>query len=550
LILSLGGGIGWTGPTACISGSGCTYSNAYYSQCLPSSGDGGESSPTGKPSGNYNNPIIYSDFADNDVSMGPDGAYYYSSSTMAYSPGAPILRSEDLINWEFIGHAVPTLSWGENYDLIGGNAYVEGIWASTLRYRKSTALWYWMGCIQFATSYVYTSPSVTGPWTQAASIDTCFYDCGLLIDDDDNLYIVYGQTNVSISQLASDGLSIVKTQPVFNAPSGYSFIEGNRLYKRNGIYYVLDLAPSQSTTLVWQSKSVWGPWTSKILQQNVPEPAVPNGGAPQQGSLVETPSGNWYFIAVTASAYPVGRIPVMAPITWGSDGFPVLTTVNGTWGVSYPNPLPTVSTPSWLGTDSFSGTTLAPHWEWNHNPDTTKFTVNNGLTLSTATVTSDLYSARNTLTIRVYNPVSVGTVVLDITNMADGDHCGLAAFRDWTAYIGISRSNSTYTISMVEGVILSAGTNGWSTTSSGNTSASATVSEGKIWLRGTMQTAPSSSHSVSFQYSTDGMNYIDLGVSYVLNQDYTFFMGYRWGIFNFALKELGGSILALSFEES
>ncbi|KAF8324032.1 hypothetical protein DL93DRAFT_2070245 [Clavulina sp. PMI_390] len=30
------GGIGWTGPTVCVAGSKCTYSSAYYSQCLPS----------------------------------------------------------------------------------------------------------------------------------------------------------------------------------------------------------------------------------------------------------------------------------------------------------------------------------------------------------------------------------------------------------------------------------------------------------------------------------------------------------------------------------
>jgi hypothetical protein len=28
------GGIGWTGPTCCASGSVCTYNSAYYSQCL------------------------------------------------------------------------------------------------------------------------------------------------------------------------------------------------------------------------------------------------------------------------------------------------------------------------------------------------------------------------------------------------------------------------------------------------------------------------------------------------------------------------------------
>ncbi|TFY81941.1 hypothetical protein EWM64_g2068 [Hericium alpestre] len=43
------GGIGWTGPTTCASGSTCTVSNPYYSQCLPSTGGsstGGGGSPT------------------------------------------------------------------------------------------------------------------------------------------------------------------------------------------------------------------------------------------------------------------------------------------------------------------------------------------------------------------------------------------------------------------------------------------------------------------------------------------------------------------------
>ncbi|KAJ7224962.1 hypothetical protein B0H12DRAFT_1030704 [Mycena haematopus] len=34
------GGIGWTGPTSCVSRSTCTFQNPYYSQCLPSSATG------------------------------------------------------------------------------------------------------------------------------------------------------------------------------------------------------------------------------------------------------------------------------------------------------------------------------------------------------------------------------------------------------------------------------------------------------------------------------------------------------------------------------
>jgi hypothetical protein len=42
-----GGGSGWTGAVTCASGSCCTYSNPYYSQCLPCTGSG-ETSSTSK----------------------------------------------------------------------------------------------------------------------------------------------------------------------------------------------------------------------------------------------------------------------------------------------------------------------------------------------------------------------------------------------------------------------------------------------------------------------------------------------------------------------
>ncbi|KAF9036211.1 beta-1,4-endoxylanase [Panaeolus papilionaceus] len=40
------GGQGWTGPTTCVSGYTCTYSNPFYSQCIPGSGGG---NPTTTP---------------------------------------------------------------------------------------------------------------------------------------------------------------------------------------------------------------------------------------------------------------------------------------------------------------------------------------------------------------------------------------------------------------------------------------------------------------------------------------------------------------------
>lgn len=135
---------------------------------------------------NFQNPVLWEDLADLDVFRVND-TFYYTASTMHYSPGAPILQSHDLVNWEFISHAVPTLPWAAKYNLTNGQAYVKGIYASTLRYRPSNGLWYWIGCIEYSTTYVWTAPSVTGPWTQSATIATCYYDCGLLVDDDDSM---------------------------------------------------------------------------------------------------------------------------------------------------------------------------------------------------------------------------------------------------------------------------------------------------------------------------------------------------------------------------
>lgn len=77
--------------------------------------------------------------------------------------------------------------------------------------------------------------------------------------------------------------------------------------------------------------------------------------------------------------------------------------------------------------------------------------MNDKLILSTATVTNDtndLYLARNTITHRVHGRFPAATIVLDTSNMHDGDRSGLVAFRDWSAYIGVVRSDESYSVIM------------------------------------------------------------------------------------------------------
>ncbi|MEU6260228.1 glycoside hydrolase 43 family protein [Streptomyces griseorubiginosus] len=493
----------------------------------------------------YTNPVIWQDFADIDI-IRVGNTYYCSASTMHYSPGAPVLRSYDLVNWEFAGHSVPTLDFGAKYDLNGARGYVRGVWASSLNYRPSNRTFYWLGQIDFSKTYIYTATSVESTWSRLTTIDNAYYDAGLLIDDDDILYVAYGNTTISVAQLSADGRSQVRTQQVFTTPSSVGALEGSRFYKINGNHYIFLTRPANGQYVLKSTSGPFGPYTLRQVLLDLPGP-VSGGGVPHQGGLVQTQNGAWYYMAFV-DAYPGGRIPVLAPITWTSDGWPTVQLVSNAWGASYPTPAvpapPRQVTPL-TGVDTFNGTTLTPKWEWNHNPDNSKWSVGNGLTLTTATVTDDLYWARNTLTHRIQGPTSTATIQLDHSAMKDGDRAGLALLRNSSAWIGVKRDGGATRVVMVNGLTMDSSYN---TTGTGTEVASATLSGSRVWLRANADIRPGAARPGTFSYSTDGTTFVRLGPAFTMGNEWRFFMGYRYAVFNYATRALGGSVKVTRFE--
>ncbi|MFI6706120.1 RICIN domain-containing protein [Nonomuraea sp. NPDC050478] len=495
------------------------------------------------PGGTYTNPVVWQDFADGDIIRVGD-AYYYSASTMHYSPGAPILRSYNLVDWEYAGHSVPRLDFGSGaYDLNGGRAYVKGIWASTLNYRPSNSTYYWIGCVEFNRTYVYTASAVDGTWSKRSQINNCYYDAGLLVDTDDTMYVAYGNGTISVAQLTADGLGQVRAQQVFQTPSSVGTLEGARFYKRNGYYYIWLTRPANGQ-YVLRSTSPWGPYEMRQVLLDMPGP-IPGGGVPHQGGLVQTQNGAWYYMSFV-DAYPGGRVPALAPITWNGD-WPTVQTVNGGWGVTYPKPnIQTSRTvASMIGPDTFTSGSLGHRWEWNHNPDTSRFSTGNGLRLQTATVTGDLYNARNTLTHRIQGPSSTATIELDYSQMSNGDRAGLAMLRDQSAWIGVKRDNGVNRVVMTNGLTMNSS---WQTTGTGTEAASANISGGRLWLRVSADIRPGSGRQARFSYSTNGSDFVSLGPAFALNNAWQFFMGYRFGIFNYATQSLGGAVTVRRFD--
>lgn len=489
------------------------------------------------------NPLLWEDLADIDI-LRVGNSYYYSASNMHYSPGAPILRSEDLVHWRYVGHSVPVLDFGAKYDMQGATAYVRGTWASFLGYRASNKTFYWGGCIDFGKTYLYTAPASEGPWSRHAVLDKCYYDAGLLVDDD-TLYVAYGNTTLHVAQLSPDGTHEVREETVFETPKDIGVLEGSRFYKVDGKYYIFATRPADGEYVLRSATGPFGPYTAQKLVLRSPSP-VSGSGWPHQGGIVQTPNGEWFYMAFV-DAYPGGRIPVLAPLKWNKDGWPEIELVDGKWAKSYS--LPHVSDPQSTSAvqpfvDEFQSSVLGPEWEWNHNPDNSKWRTGKGLRLQTASVTDDLYLARNTLTHRIPGPASSATVLVDANGMKEGDYAGLALFRDVSAWIGITRVHDGMKIVVKSGMSLG---RDWKAVSSGTIQASSPLRPGNVWLRATADIHPGAGRRGTFSYSLDGKHFLPLGDPLVLNAEWRFFMGYRFALFNYATQATGGSVLVKSF---
>src|SRR5699024_6014568 len=149
-----------------------------------------------------NNPIIPLDYPDPDV-IRVDDTYYMVSTSMYFMPGCEILRSYDLVNWEHACFAYDRLDSTKGQKLEDGeNIYGKGMWAGSLRYHNG------LFHIVFAANdtrktYLYTSPSVDEPWTKS-EIEGFYHDASLFFDDDNRVYIIYGNRQVWLTELEED----------------------------------------------------------------------------------------------------------------------------------------------------------------------------------------------------------------------------------------------------------------------------------------------------------------------------------------------------------
>jgi beta-xylosidase len=277
-----------------------------------------------------------------------------------------------------------------------------------------------------------------------------------------------------------------------------------------------------------RSKNIYGPYEQKLLIYDTTKGI--NYGI-HQGALIQTQTGEWWTILFVDSG-PFGRFPSLQPVTW-KDGWPMIG-INGKAVTTYkkPNVGKTYPIKNLPTTDEFNQPKLGIQWGWNHNPDSTKWslTISPGhLRLMTATVTSDFRMARNTLTQRPFTKrdqtiPTIATTKMDVSNMKDGDIAGLAVFQDPYAYIAVNQQKGKKFILMVD---------------NGKTVDSVAINASTIYLR---TIASNATAKATFEYSVDNKNFKPIGDDLMMRFSLKIFTGNKFCLFNYATKNLGGFV--------
>ena len=391
----------------------------------------------------YRNPVIFADCPD--VGLCSDGKYYYMvSTTMHLMPGAPIMKSKDLVHWKTVAYAIDRFDEKPDFSLEDGkSAYAGGQWASSLRYHDGKFyLWFIAnGC----GGFLYTAPKAEGPW-KLETRGPFLHDGSVLFDDDGKILVFHG--NGWVTELKDD-FSAPKPGGVnhrlFERGEEIRLLEGSAAFKKDGYYYLMMvscfLENHPRREVCYRSKTLDGPWEKKVIL----ETRFDNHGGVGQGCVVEGPDGKWHAL-VFQDRGGVGRTPCLMDVRW-EDGWPMLGNPDGTVPSDVSRPYPDLS--GIVASDEFAEDELPLVWQFNHNPVLSAVTLSERkgwLTLATADTAPNLFLAKNTLTQRMIGPECSAVVKLDVSRMKDGDHAGIAAFQGDSAVAEVIREGRNFKV--------------------------------------------------------------------------------------------------------
>lgn len=431
--------------------------------------------------GNYRNPILYADYSDPDaIRVGED--YFMVASSFSNSPALPILHSKDLVNWKVVNYCLKHIPEFRYNNPMHGC----GVWAPSIRYHEGT---YYV-CFPMPDEGIYmtTTKDPFGEWSEpvnirpgAGWIDPCPF-----WDDDGNAYLVAGvaksrigyKSVLHIVRMRPDGMGIFGDEvKIFDGnENGQITIEGPKMYKRNGYYYIF--APAGGVKTGWQtilrSKNPFGPYEYKVVLRQ--GDSLVNG--PHQGAWVDTVTGEDWFLHFQ-DVYAAGRITHLQPMHWENDwpiiginkegndyGEPVMQYVKPNIGKTaeelndtdkYPVCEPDT-------TDEFDTDKMMLQWQWNSNYDDSWYVTKTDaygkkvpdgsyirLNALASTPLRPVSDYRNLLLQKWPAPEFECVTKMCVNGLENGDYAGIVSLGVEYGAVGIVKNFGEYSIRTVRG---------------------------------------------------------------------------------------------------
>jgi arabinoxylan arabinofuranohydrolase len=558
--------------------------------------------------GTFRNPVMWADVPDLCVIRHGD-TFYMVSTTMHMSPGIPVMRSRDLVNWEIVSYCYSQMETRDAFALKNGRSdYASGSWASNIRYDgKLKRFFVIMACQSTGKSYIYSSDNIEkGQW-RCDVVEKC-YDPGLLLDGDKR-YVIYGQQGHHYRELFIDPSTFQVTlgpekewRKVMSHDGNRNWVEGAHVIKRGDYYYipVIELRERRVQS-VWRGKDINDPgsWEArKVFSGDIRDKGgkviLPSTGV-AQGGFVDTPDGNWYALLFQDYG-AVGRMPVLIPIKWTNEGWPVLGNDGKSVDEILPLPVKAQSPKTDIVTSDefdngptrrtfaaadagtgivaglpverirsltqgasrarwselvaqneygYNGSNLKLQWQWNHNPNNNLWSLTDRpgfLRLKSGLISRTIRDARNTLTQRTFGPACSGSTALDVTNMRDGDVAGIAAFQNQYGFVGVKMENGKKSLIMQRATRKD--------DAAGQIIQTAPLAANSVHLKVDCDFGRDKKDRANFFYSLDGQTWTKLGDELRMVYDWPDFMGYRLALFYYSTEHLGGCVDFDSFHVS
>ena len=277
------------------------------------------------------------------------------------------------------------------------------------------------------------------------------------------------------------------------------------------------------TVVIHRADKITGPWEGKIGLQDL-------GVA--QGGLIDMPNGDWYAYLFRDFG-AVGRIPYLVPVKW-ENGWPILGENGKVPGTLNLPPNKSIIS-SIVTSDDFKRKGKQPDlplaWQWNHNPDNNLWSTKSRkgyLRLTTGRVDNDFLAARNSLTQRTFGPQSSASTALDVSKMKDGDFAGLALLQKNFGQVGVKVNGANKVILMIN-----------ATTGKPEEIANVPLNQETVFFKVNCDFTYRKDMA-NFFYSLDGKDWKAIGTPLKMAYTIPQFIGYRFTLFNYATKEIGG----------